>query len=48
MRQKLWKIIKKAYVVEFPFNIAAGIQFTAYHRSKNCTTDTFWKCPERK
>ena len=42
MRQKPWKIIIKTYVVEFPFNTAAGIQSTTYHRSKDCTTATFW------
>ena len=48
MRQKLWKIIRKTYVVEFPFNTVAGIQSTAYHRSRDCTTDIFWIYSERK
>ena len=48
MRQKLRKIIRKTDVVQFPFNTVTGMQFTAYHRSKDCTTDTFWECPERK
>ena len=34
MRQKLWKIIRKTDVVQFPFNTVTGIQFIAYHRVK--------------
>ena len=29
MRQKLWKIIRKTDVAQFPFNTVTGIQFTA-------------------
>ena len=48
MSQKLWKIIRKTDVVQFPFNTIIGIQSTAYHRGKDCTPNTFWKSPERK
>ena len=38
------------YAVEFTFNWSAilRIHSAAYYRTKECTTDTFWNCLERK
>ena len=45
LQTKIWKTIRKMYVVEFPFNAGARIQSTAYYWT---TKDTFRKCSERK
>ena len=33
LHQKLWKIVRKTYVLEFPFERVARIQSTAYYRN---------------
>ena len=44
---KTLELSKKTYVGEFPFDKFVRPQSTA-HRTKNSTTDIFWKCLERK
>ena len=45
--KKLWKIVRKTYVVEFFFNRVAQIQSTTIYRT-TLLIYTFWKCSERK
>ena len=46
--RQIWKIIRRTYALEFPFNTVTRMQSTAYYQTKDCTADTFWKCLERR
>ena len=39
---KIWKMYSKTFVVEFPLCKIARLQFTAYYRTTNLTTDYFF------